>query len=90
MWEQRWDLECGCHIPLLTRNELGVVVVAHITDKEGATNWISDESRFSKLQIVSKASDGSVVVVQYFPAQIIDGDGSWNVTGAGEINIEED
>lgn len=65
----------------------GVVLVAHVTDKEGAANWISDESRSSKLQIVSRASDGSAIVIRYFPAQVLDGDGSWNVTGAGDTLV---
>ena len=75
-----WEYE----VTLLTKGLSGVVLVAHITDKEGVANWISNESRSSKLQIVSKTSDGSVVVIRYFPAHILDGNGSWNVTGAGK------
>ncbi|KAF8605153.1 hypothetical protein BDV93DRAFT_74752 [Ceratobasidium sp. AG-I] len=65
----------------------GVVLVAHVTDKEGVANWISDKSSPSELQIVSRASDGSAVVIRYFPAHILDGDGSWNVTGAGDTLV---
>ncbi|CAE6424026.1 unnamed protein product [Rhizoctonia solani] len=62
----------------------GVAVIAHITDKEGATNWISEGSRLQKRQVVARGSDGSVLVVQYFPAHALSQEGVHNVTGAGK------
>ncbi|CAE6419598.1 unnamed protein product [Rhizoctonia solani] len=65
----------------------GVAVIAHITDKEGAMNWISEGSRLQKQQIVSRGSDGSVLVVRYFPAHTVSQDSVHNVTGAGDTLV---
>jgi pseudouridine-5'-phosphate glycosidase/pseudouridine kinase len=62
----------------------GVAFIAHITDKEGAMNWVLEGSQPKKQQIVSRASDGSVLLIRYFPANpLVEGD-IYNVTGAGE------
>ncbi|KAG8716257.1 hypothetical protein FRC08_009710, partial [Ceratobasidium sp. 394] len=66
----------------------GVVHVSHVTDKEGAVNWISEGSQPKYHQIVSRASDGSVLVVRHFPAYVLpEGLPTINVTGAGDTLV---
>ncbi|EUC65370.1 indigoidine synthase A family protein [Rhizoctonia solani AG-3 Rhs1AP] len=65
----------------------GVVVVAHITDKEGAMNWVSGGTQSQKRQVVVRGSDGSALVVHYFPAHTLDRTRVHNVTGAGDTLV---
>ncbi|KAJ1311029.1 hypothetical protein OPQ81_009535 [Rhizoctonia solani] len=65
----------------------GVAIVAHITDKEGSVNWISEGTRPQKRQIVIRGSDGSAIIVQYFPGHALGQTGVHNVTGAGDTLV---
>ncbi|KAG9104551.1 hypothetical protein FRC06_001331 [Ceratobasidium sp. 370] len=61
----------------------GVALISHVTDKEGVINWVSEGSRPKDHQIVSRASDGSVLVVRHFPAYALpESLSTINVTGA--------
>ncbi|QRW05163.1 indigoidine synthase A family protein [Ceratobasidium sp. AG-Ba] len=63
----------------------GVVLVAHVTSKEGAINWASEGSRPIDHQIVSRASDGSALIIRHFPAYALPASlATINVTGAGD------
>ncbi|CAE6468588.1 unnamed protein product [Rhizoctonia solani] len=65
----------------------GVAIVAHITDKEGAMNWISEGTRPQNRRVVVRGSDGSAIVIQYFPAHALNQTGVHNVTGAGDTLV---
>lgn len=66
----------------------GVAVISHVTSLEGAANWISDGSQPKKYQIFSRASDGSILVIKYFPAYSLHSDlATINVTGAGDTLV---
>lgn len=61
-----------------------MAIVAHINDKDGAMNWVFEGTQQEKQQFVSRTSDGSALVVRYFPAHALVEAGTHNVTGAGE------
>ncbi|KAG8759192.1 hypothetical protein FRC12_009828 [Ceratobasidium sp. 428] len=66
----------------------GVVLVSHVASKEAAIDWISEGSQPKYHQIVSRASDGSALVVRHFPAYALpQGLSTINVTGAGDTLV---
>ncbi|CAE6382552.1 unnamed protein product [Rhizoctonia solani] len=67
----------------------GMAIIAHITDKEGAMNWVSESTQLEKRRVVIRGSDGSALVVQYFPAHTLNQGGIHNVTGAVPVRYAD-